>query len=220
MQGVAASSDVLEPLRKFAETVAENVYKRLKYTQTPLHTAREAGKVLLESAQLYGAELVHVLLDDMPDTQALEAAAQSLKQQMENCPVDGSSESPVQKLVIKLFTDMHSGFNLHGRAAMLVWDTHLQGLAVSDSSIRAKPDMLLCQGYAEAANVVSVVVEAKSSLIEANNRVDVAFQLAQRVEQLQRSQKKRSSWVFAAVGNTSVEIWHIKQVSLLHVLFL
>lgn len=59
---------------------------------------------------------------------------------------------------------------------MLVWDTHLQGLAVSDSSIRAKPDMLLCQGYAEAANVVSVV-EAKSSLIEANNRVDVAFSL-------------------------------------------
>ncbi len=155
----------------------------------------------------------------MPDTQALEAAAQSLKQQMENYPVDGSSESPVQKLVNKLFTDMHSGFNLHGRAAMLVWDTHLQGLAVSDSSIRAKPDMLLCQGYAEAANVVSVV-EAKSSLIEANNRADVAFQLAQRVEQLQRSQKKRSSWVFAAVGNTSVEIWHIKQVSLLHVLFL
>lgn len=50
MQGVSASSDVLEPLRKFAETAAENVYKRLKDTQTPLHTAREAGKVLLESA--------------------------------------------------------------------------------------------------------------------------------------------------------------------------
>lgn len=56
MQGVAAGSDALEPLRKFVETAAENVYKRLKYTQTPLHTAHEAGKVLLESAQLYGAE--------------------------------------------------------------------------------------------------------------------------------------------------------------------
>ena len=106
-------------------------------TQTPLHTAREAVKALLDSAQLCRAELAHALLGDMPDTQALEAAAQSLKQQMEDCPVDSSSEGPVQKLVIKLFTDMHSGFNLHGRAAMLVWDTHLQGLAVSDSSIRA-----------------------------------------------------------------------------------
>lgn len=59
--GVAASSDVLEPLKKFAETAAENVYKRLKYTQTPLHTACQAGKALLESAQLCGAELVHAL---------------------------------------------------------------------------------------------------------------------------------------------------------------
>ena len=155
----------------------------------------------------------------MPDTQTLEAAARSLKQQMEDCPVNGNSEGPVQKLVIKLFTDMHSGFNVHGHAAMLVWHTHLQGLAVSDSSIRAKPDMLLCDAYAEAANVVSVV-EAKSTLAEANNHVDVAFQLGQRVEQLQMSQTKRSSWVLAAVGNTSVEIWHIKQVSLLHLLFL
>ena len=87
---------------------------------------------------------------------------------------------------------------------MLMWDTHLQGLAVSDSSIRAKPDMLLCDANAEAANIVSVV-EAKSILIEANNHVDVALQLGQRVEQLQRSQIKHSSWVLAAVGNTSVE---------------
>ncbi|DBA84044.1 TPA: hypothetical protein ACH3X1_006526 [Trebouxia sp. C0004] len=63
----------------------------------------------------------------------------------------------------------------------------------------------------KAANIVSVV-EAKSTLIEANNHVDVAFQLGQRVKQLQRSQRKRSSWVLAAVGSTSVEIWHIKQV--------
>ena len=102
---------------------------------------------------------------------------------------------------------------------MLVWDTHLQGLAVSDSSIRAKPDMLLCDAYAEAANIVSVV-EAKSTLMEANNHIDVAFQLSQRVEQLQRCQANRSSWVLAAVGNTSVEIWLIKQVSVLHLLFL
>lgn len=50
MQGAAASSDVLGALRKLAETVAEDVYKRLKYTWTPLHTAQchEAGKALLE----------------------------------------------------------------------------------------------------------------------------------------------------------------------------
>ena len=47
--------------------------------------------------------------------------------------------------------------------------------------------MLLCGAYAEAANVVSVV-EAKSTLMEANNHAHVAFQLSQRVEQLQRSQ--------------------------------
>ena len=219
MSSVAAVSDVLGPLRKFAETAAKDVYKRLKYTQTPLHTAREAGKALLDSSQLCGPELVHALLGDMPDTHALEAAAQSLKQQMEDCPVDGKLEEPVQKLVVKLFTDLHSCFSLHGRAAMLVWDTHLQGLAVSDSSIRAKPDMLLCDTYAEAANVVTVV-EAKSTLTEANNHVAVAFQLGQRVEQLQTSQTKRSSWVLAAMGSTSVEIWHIQQVCVLHLLFL
>ena len=42
------------------------------------------------------AELVHALLDDMPDTQALQAAPQLLKQQMGDCPVDGSSEGPVK----------------------------------------------------------------------------------------------------------------------------
>lgn len=216
---VAAISDVLGPLRKFAETAAKDVYKRLKYTQTPLHIAREAGKALLDSSQLSGPDLVHALLGDMPVTHALEAAAQSLKQQMEDRPLDGKLEEPVQKLVIKLFTDLQSCFCLHGRAAMLVWDTHLQGLAVSDSSIRAKPDMLLCDTYAEAANVVTVVA-AKSTLTEANNHVAVAFQLGQRVEQLQTSQTKRSSWVLAAVGSTSVEIWHIQQVCLLHLLFL
>ena len=217
VSSVAAVSDVLGPLRKFAETAAKDVYKRLKYTQTPLHTAREAGKAVLDSSQLCGPELVHALLGDMPDTYALEAAAaQSLKQQMEDCPVDGKLEEPVQKLVIKLFTDLHSCFSLHGRAAILVWDTHLQGLA-SDSSIRAKPDMLLCDTYAEAANIITVVI-AKSTLTEANNHVAVAFQLGQRVEQLQSSQTKRSSWVLAAMGSTSVEIWHIQQVCLLHLL--
>ncbi|KAL0045605.1 hypothetical protein WJX82_011169 [Trebouxia sp. C0006] len=63
---------------------------------------------------------------------------------------------------------------------------------------------------AEAANVVPVV-EATSTLTEANNHVAVAFQLGQRVKQLQSSQTKRSSWVLAAVGSTSVEIWHIQQ---------
>ena len=208
-------SDVLGPLKKFAETAAKDVYKRLKYTQTPLHTAREAGKALLDSSQLCGPDLVHALLDDMPDTYVLEAAGQSLKQQMEDHPVDGKLEEPVQKLVIKLFTDLQSCFSLPGRAAMLVWDTHSQGLAVSDSSIRAKPDMLLCDTYTEAANVAAVV-EAKSTLTEANNHVAVAFQLGQRVEQLQSSQTKRTSWVLAAVGSTSVEIWHIQQVCVLH----
>ena len=78
----------------------------------------------LESSELCGAELVHALLGDMPDTQALEAAAQSLKQQMGYRPVDGSSEAPAQEFVIKV-ADMRAGFNLHGRAAMLVRDIHL-----------------------------------------------------------------------------------------------
>lgn len=100
-----------------------------------------------------------------------------------------------------------------------MWDTQLQGLAVSDSSIGARPDMLLCDAYAEAAHVVSVVA-ATSTLADATNHIDVAFQLHQRVDQLQMSQAQRSSWVLAAVGNTSVEIWHIKQVLSLHLLLL
>ena len=68
------------------ETAAINVYKRLKSTRTPLQTTRQAGKALLDASQLCGAELVHTLLGDMPDAQALEAAAQSMKQQLEECP--------------------------------------------------------------------------------------------------------------------------------------
>lgn len=114
VSSVAASSDDLGFLESLAKAAAENVHKRLKYTQTPVHTAHKAGEALLYSSQLCGAELVHTLLGDMPDTQALEAAARSLKQHKKECPVDGSSEGHVQKLVIKLFTDMPVGFNAHG----------------------------------------------------------------------------------------------------------
>ena len=77
---------------------------------------------------------------------------------------------------------------------MAVWDMQLKGLAVTDSSIRANLDLLLCDTYTEAANLVSVV-KAKSTLAEANNHVDVAFQLQQRVERLRQFQPRRSSWV-------------------------
>ncbi len=216
---VEVTPDVLGVLKHLAENAAENaaaiVYKRLKYTQTPLQTAREAGKALLDSSQLCGPELVHTLLGDMADMTALDIAVRSVKAQMEDCPVDGNTVQPVQKLVVRLFTDLQSSSNLDGSAAMVMWDTHVKGVTVSDSSIRAKPDLLLCDTYTEAANVVTVV-EATNTLAEAHNRVDIAFQLQQRVEQLQRSQPRRSFWVLAAVGNTSVEIWHIKQVCALH----
>jgi len=212
---VEVTSDVLSVIKHLAENAAETVYKWCKYTQTPLQTAREAGKALLDSSQLCGPELVHSLLGDMPDMRALEVAVQSVKGQTEVCPVHGSTEEPVQKLVIRLFTDLQSSFHLDGSAAMVMWDAHLKGLTLSDSSIRAKADLLLCDMYTEAAHVVSVV-QAKSTLAKVNNHVDVTFQLQQRVEQLQRSQPRRSSWVLAAVGNTSVEIWHIKQVCALH----
>ncbi len=171
---VEVTSDMLGAFKHLAENAAETVYKRFKYTQTPLQTAREAGKALLRSSELCGPELVDSLLGDMPDTTALDIAVQSLKAQMEFCPVDGNTEEPVQQLIIRLFTDLKSSFDLDGSAAMVVWDTHLKGLTVSDSSIRAKPDMLLCDTYTEAANVVSVV-QAKSTLAEANNYVDIAF---------------------------------------------
>lgn len=178
---VATNSDKLE---SFMETTAENVYKRFKYTQTPLQSAHDFRRELLESSQLRGPDLVNDVLGDMPDTQALAAAAQLLKQQMDFCPVDGHMEEPIQKLVIKLFTDLHTGYSVHGSAALLVWDTHPQALAVNDSSVRAEPDMLLCVTYKEAANVVSVVV-VTSTLTEFNNHCDVAYQLSQRVGQLQ-----------------------------------
>ena len=77
------------------ETAAINVYKRLKSTRTPLQTTRQAGKALLDASQLCGVELVRTLLGDMPDAQALEAAAQSMKQQLEECPCEGDTEDPV-----------------------------------------------------------------------------------------------------------------------------
>ena len=183
---VEFTSDMLGAVKHLAENAAETVYKRFKYTQTSLQTAHEAGKALLTSSGLCGPQLVDSLLGGMPDTTVLDTAVDSLKAQLELCPVDGNTEEPVQQLIIRLFTDLKSSFDSDGSAAMVVWDTHLKGLTVSGSSIRAKPDMLLCDTYTEATNVVSVV-EAKSTLAEANNHTDVAFQLQQRVQQLQRS---------------------------------
>ena len=77
------------------EIAAINVYKRLKSTRTPLQTTRQAGKALLDASQLCGVELVRTLLGDMPDAQALEAAAQSMKQQLEESPCEGDTEDPV-----------------------------------------------------------------------------------------------------------------------------
>ena len=96
VRSVQATSDVLGVLRHLPEIVAETILKRFKYTQTPLQTAGEAGKALLESSQQCGPELVHNLPGDMPDMRALEVAAQSLKCQMEVCPVHGNTDEPVQ----------------------------------------------------------------------------------------------------------------------------
>jgi len=55
---VEDTPDILGVLKQLAENAAENaaasVYKRLKYTQSPLQTEREAGKALLDSSQLCG----------------------------------------------------------------------------------------------------------------------------------------------------------------------
>ena len=155
----------------------------------------------------------------MPSLTAWDTAVQSVQAQMENCPVDSNSEQPVQKLAVKLFTDLQSNYNLDGSAAMVVWDRHVKGVTESDSSTRAQPELLLCDRHTAAANVVTVV-QATSTLAKFNNQFDVAFQLRQRVEQLRRSQPRRSSWVLAAVGSTSVEIWQIKQVTALRLLVL
>lgn len=56
---------------------------------------------------------------------------------MECCPADGHLEEPIQKLIIKLFTDLHTGCSVHGSAALLVWDVHAQGLVVNDSSVES-----------------------------------------------------------------------------------
>ena len=95
MNRVEFTSDMLGAVKHLAENAAETVYKRFKYTQTPLQTAREAGEALLTSSGLCGPQLVDSLLGGMPDTTALDTAVVSLKAQLELCPVDGNTEEPV-----------------------------------------------------------------------------------------------------------------------------
>ena len=138
---------------------------------------------MLDFSQLCGPPLVDTLLGDMPSLTAWDTAVQSVQAQMENCPVDSNSEQPVQKLAVKLFTDLQSNYNLDGSAAMVVWDRHVKGVTECDSSTRAQPELLLCDRHTAAINVVTVV-QATSTLAEFNNQFDVAFQLQQRLEQL------------------------------------
>ena len=80
-----------------------------------------------------------------------------------------------QALFASVIIHLQSGQQTSNENIVLMkMDTHVKGVTVSDSSIRAKPDLLLCDTYTEAANVVSVV-QAKSTLAEANNYVDIAF---------------------------------------------
>ena len=69
----------------------------------------------------------------------------------------------MQSLLVSLFQHMRERQLQHGNTAMIVWDTHTKGLAVSSSSSRAKPDLLLCKEESAAANVVTVL-EAKPNL--------------------------------------------------------
>ena len=190
--------------------------KRPRFTLTPVQTVREQGQQVLVNSDVCGAQLVDALLAEMPNAEVMAAAVLSMQQQLEKTPAVGNKEDPVQQLVHSLFSNLHDGFVPAGHPAMLIWDTHQKGLTVSDSSLRAKPDLLLCDTYAEAANVVTVV-EAKSTLNDPHHYQDVAFQLRQRMEQLYWSQPRRAFWVMAAVGTQYVEIWRMDQVSVFNV---
>lgn len=162
---------------------------------------------MLNGSEICGPQLVDALLGPMPIGDHLQQAADVLAEM--HAATSSSYEVSVQRLLVSLFQRLRERHE--GNSAMLVWDTHLHGLAISSSSNRAKPDLLLCEGFQQAASVVTAV-EAKPNLSASSYTKEVAFQLEQRVEQLQSHQPSRSKWVLAAVGAEAVEIWHFQKV--------
>lgn len=153
-----------------------------------------------------GPCLIDELLGPMPTTNVVSEAASALNNTLGFA--SGSSEAPVQDAMVSVFQSMHDTQQQQRQPAMLVWDSHAHGLAISGSSSRAKPDLLLCDTFEAPANIVTVV-EAKPSLNNSSHAKEAAFQVNQRVQQLRSVQSRRVSWVLAAVGAKAVDIWHM-----------
>ena len=108
----------------------------------------------LSSSKVAGSRLIDELLGPMPTANVFSRAASALN----NMPAaSGSSEAPVQEAMVSLFKCMHDVQQRQGQPAMLVWDSHAHGLAISGSSSRAKPDLLLCDAFEVPVNIVTVV---------------------------------------------------------------
>lgn len=208
MSSLEITPEAVGALKQYITATAEEVFKRLESTSAQTAHQPDTEFLTFFSAVRPGA-CAHPsgwhakCICHGRSSWILEATDEHLSYQC-------NAEGPGHKLIVRLSKDLHDGFSLDKAAAMLVWDTHLQGLTASDSSIRAQPGLLLCDTHQKAANVVAVVA-ATSTLMDSSTQADVAFQLKQRVEQLKGSQPQRNSWVFAVVGNTSVELWQINR---------
>ena len=174
----------------------------------------QQGETYLRDTTICSVSLLEEL-GDAADATLVDNAAVALGAQLQKLPALGDKEEPVQRLLMAVLNNMSESHaellrqQSGDRRPLLVWDTHSKGLTVSSNSISAKPDVLLCDRFEAAANVVSIV-EAKPKLGSRPKEVQAAFQIAQRLAQLHDYQPSRGSWWVGLIGADYVDIWHIQ----------
>ena len=177
-------------------------------------SVNEQGEEYLSHSKVCSASLLEEL-GDAADPRLVASAATALEAHLQSRPALGDREEPVQELLIAILENMRESHaellrqQPGQRQPFLVWDTHSTGLTVSSKAISAKPDVLCCDCFEGASNVVSII-EAKRNLRTRPMQVQGAYQIAQRITQLKPFQPSRGSWWVGLIGADYVEIWHIQ----------
>ena len=174
----------------------------------------DQGEAYLQGTNVVSVSLLEELRD-AADATLVSRAAVALGAHLQKLPAMGATGRAVQQLLMAVMESMsnsHAGLlrlqPCH-RVPLVVWDTHSKVLAVSSRSIWAEPDVLLCDRFETAANVVSLV-EVTRKLASRPLEVQGASQIAQRLNQLWPYQRSRESWWAGLVGADYVDIWHIQ----------
>ena len=177
---------------------------RVRHCQAMQMSEYEQGEAYLQGTKIVPGSLLEEL-GDAAEATLVNRAAAALEAQLQKLPATGATVHAVRQLLMAVLNNMSEShaellwLQPGGCAVpLVVWDTYSKVLAVSSRSIWAEPDVLLCDRFETAANVVSVIEVTR---MQTSRTLDEqgAFQISQRLAQLWPYQRSRESW-WAGLG--------------------